>query len=208
MKPSQILLNNAEDIFSSSSQQSSCFLKSWYLRCKMPALHSAHTHTHTHTQKDTFQALFPSHWPESCLCFAVCCFPLPPADRQLAALLWQRWELPDTHVAAWLVSGRFSTLTLGVWRAANVLEGWLTEKEMIMSTSSLAWAELGLTVSCVGCLGPDGRLCHNCNTVTFFFFGLIYGPHDQFEHCGQGNIGTWFWTLSLKAHSILRPWIT
>lgn len=73
---------------------------------------------------------------ESCL-FTMCCFSLPPVNRQMAALLLQGRELPDTLVTAWLVSGRFSTLTLGVWWAANVLEGRLTEEEMIMSPSSL-----------------------------------------------------------------------
>lgn len=122
---------------------------------------------------------FPSPLTWELSLFLLCCFPLPPANRQLAALLWQQWELPDTLVTAWLVSGRFSTLTLEVWRAANVLEGATDRgKVIIMSTSLPAWAELNLTVSCR--LGPDRPLSHNSNSG--LFLSPMHCPLDQAVH--------------------------
>lgn len=47
--------------------------------------------------------------------------------------LWQKQELPDAAVTAWLVGWRFRTLTLRECWAANVLKGWLTEEELIIS---------------------------------------------------------------------------
>lgn len=111
------------------------------------SLSSLHTQT---KKKNTSQALFLLVTDLRVSLFSERCFPLPPANRQLAALLWQRRELPDTLVRAWLVNGRFSTLSLGVWRAANVLEGWLTEKKMIKSF---------LLLACLDRASPDCFLC-------------------------------------------------
>lgn len=132
MKPFQILLDNAQGSF-------------LIMRKAVNICDTRHPVFTQQTDRETPLRLI-SLWSESCL--SMCCFPLAPVNRQLAALLWQGRELPDTLVTAWLVSGRFSTLTLGVWWAANVLEGWLTEEEMIMSLSSLAWIELFLSFLC------------------------------------------------------------
>lgn len=54
-------------------------------------------------------------------------------QKPVPVWLWQKQELLDAVVTAWLVSGRFSTLTLHKCWAANVLKGWLTEEELIKS---------------------------------------------------------------------------
>lgn len=90
--------------------------------------------------------------------FLVCCSPLPHANRQVAALLWQRWELPDTLVTARLVSGKFSTLT---WGSGGLLMSWSSDWQSRrrlclparLAEQSMAWQF------------PDSRLGHNCNRV-------------------------------------------
>lgn len=113
---------------------------------------------------------FKTHTDTPWHCFFFFCFPLPPVSRRLARVWWWEQEHPHTILTVWLVSRRFSTLTLAVCKAANVLEWWLTEDEMIMWPGSFAFPHCFLA----DCPDRPHKLGPNCTSFVY--------SHSQVKH--------------------------
>lgn len=138
---------------------------------------------------------------ESCL-FTMCCFSLPPVNRQMAVLLLQGLELPDTLVTARLVRGRFSTLTLGVWCAANVLEGRLTEEEIFLC--SLARIKDSQCSAKIDLLGHNYKAFINSQSWVSrqINFGLTYLNLTQIQKNEPYLFVKWFqWPIFFSVNS-------